>query len=387
RARRRRHRGGGLTGPSPHLEEIRAQARGCLLGGAIGDALGAPVEFLSIDEIRARVDPQGVRGFLPAYGRAAGAITDDTQMTLFTAEAMIRALVRESHRGICHPPSHAQRSYWRWLTTQGFPWPPVDHVPDPGRDGWLITVEGLHQRRAPGNSCISALQSGKTGTIEEPINHSKGCGALMRSAPIGYASATDPFGLAAECAALTHGHPSGYLAAGFLATMTYRFVMLLDYGGVHDVEDAVDYATRALVRVDGHEEVLAAVRAGRDMAAQGRPSPEDLERLGGGWVAEEALAISICCALSARDLLDGLLLAVNHSGDSDSTGSITGNILGAYLGESALPLQLLEDLELRDVITTVADDLVDAFHGEGVGDEYEPIDARVARWMERYPQT
>ena len=82
-----------------------------------------------------------------------------------------------------------------------------------------------------------------------------------------------------------------------------------------------------------------------------------MESLGGGWVAEEALAIGLYCALVARDFAHGVLLAVNHGGDSDSTGSIAGNLLGLVQGEKAIPGRWLERLELRDVITEVADDL------------------------------
>ena len=77
----------------PDSEEATARERflGCLLAGAAGDALGAPVEFDSLARIREKYGPQGIRDFAPAYGKL-GAITDDTQMTLFTAEAMIRML-------------------------------------------------------------------------------------------------------------------------------------------------------------------------------------------------------------------------------------------------------------------------------------------------------
>jgi ADP-ribosylglycohydrolase len=77
------------------LERIK----GCLLGGAVGDALGAPVEFLEWSVIEARFGPQGIIDFVPAYG-ITGAITDDTQMMLFTAEGLIRAYVRGSSRGV-----------------------------------------------------------------------------------------------------------------------------------------------------------------------------------------------------------------------------------------------------------------------------------------------
>src|SRR5215469_1142760 len=92
--------------------------RGCLLGGAVGDALGAPVEFMSYANIVREFGPEGIRDFAPAYGRL-GAITDDTQMTLFTAEGLLRAYVRGCLKGICHPPSVVHHAYLRWLITQG----------------------------------------------------------------------------------------------------------------------------------------------------------------------------------------------------------------------------------------------------------------------------
>lgn len=106
-----------------------------------------------------------------------------------------------------------------------------------------------------------------------------------------------------------------------------------------------------------HGEVARAVDAARTLAAAGRPTPERLETLGGGWIAEEALAIAICAALVAGDFADGVLLAVNHSGDSDSTGAIAGNLLGARLGIGAILSRWLEELELREAITRIAGDL------------------------------
>ena len=77
----------------PVDRKTRDRVRGCLLGGAVGDALGAPVEFMERSEIVARFGEQGIRDYAPAYGRL-GAITDDTQMSLFTAEGMLRGWVR-----------------------------------------------------------------------------------------------------------------------------------------------------------------------------------------------------------------------------------------------------------------------------------------------------
>ncbi|HEY0970872.1 MAG TPA: ADP-ribosylglycohydrolase family protein [Gemmatimonadales bacterium] len=342
----------------------REHVRGCLLGGAVGDALGAPVEFMTLDAIRARHGADGIRELDEAYGRV-GAITDDTQMTLFTAEGLLRASARLHERGLCHPPSQAYQSYLRWLSTQG-----VAVKAPPGLEldtGWLVQVRALHARRGPGNTCLSALASGRMGTIEEPLNDSKGCGGVMRVAPAAVLHFGEPFRLGAEVAATTHGHPSGYLAAG---AMTEILAHLLDGAAL---EPAVHAALDRLAREQGHEETTAALRGALDAWHEGAPSAERVERLGAGWVAEEALAIAVYCALSAGDdFAAGARLAVNHSGDSDSTGAVTGNLLGALLGASAIPERWLEQLELRREIEEIADDLLEGYRDDDA-------------WRARYP--
>src|SRR4051812_43270945 len=112
--------------------DYRARVRGCLLGGAGGDALGSPVEFMNLDAIRAAYGPRGLTDYAPAYGRL-GAITDDTQMSLWSVEGIIRASVRANLKGVCHPPSVVYNAYRRWHHTQ------EPHISDPDgiRDGWL----------------------------------------------------------------------------------------------------------------------------------------------------------------------------------------------------------------------------------------------------------
>src|SRR5215510_14114394 len=117
---------------------------GCLLGGAVGDALGAPVEFYGIHRIRGKCGPAGVTDYGEAYGRA-GAITDDTQMTLFTAEGLLRD--QQGPPRERDAPTAIWRAYQRWLSTQyGEP-----------VGGWLSSQEFLRHERAPGMTCLSAL--------------------------------------------------------------------------------------------------------------------------------------------------------------------------------------------------------------------------------------
>lgn len=330
--------------------DVRSRLLGCLLGGAVGDSLGAAIEFMSLEQIRRVHGPEGVTGLTPAYGRL-GAITDDTQMTLFTAEGLIRAANRFGDRGIVDVPGVVHHAYLRWLRTQGEHSPAEELYPhaDDDRDGWLITNRGLFARRAPGTTCLHALMAHEPGRLGRPINDSKGCGGVMRAAPA--AAMRDPFRTGCEVAAITHGHPSGYLAAGYLAALIARLLHGDPLGA------AVEATTRELTIWPHHEEVLSAIEHALALAGEGDPGPVRIERLGAGWVAEEALAIALFCALVADGFPDGVLLAVNHSGDSDSTGAIAGSILGAIHGPNAIPPEWLAELELRDVLETVAADL------------------------------
>jgi ADP-ribosylglycohydrolase len=214
--------------------------------------------------------------------------------------------------------------------------------------GGLLDVPELHERRGPGHTCLTALQSGTLGTVTHPINNSKGCGGIMRVAPVGLAFA-EPFTFGCVTAAITHGHPSGYLAAGAFAEIIAHLLR------ENDLREGIASARELLPGWPGHEECVAALdQAVRLADAGGEPSERQVGQLGEGWVAEEALAISVYCALVARDFVHGIALAANHSGDSDSTAALAGNLLGARWGEEILPRALLADLELREVIEQLA---------------------------------
>ena len=319
---------------------------GCLLAGAAGDALGARVEFMSWDEIRSGFGNWGIRSMAPVYGRR-GAITDDTQMMLFTAEGLLRAYVRQRDTGSCHPPAVIHHALQRWLITQG-----VEPELSPCRDGWLIGEQELWSRRAPGSTCLSALVASRSfGTYAD--NNSKGCGGVMRVAPCAFLF--DAFEVASESARLTHGHPTGYLAAGLFADILNRL-----WRQTLPLEDATIIALQAHGGKPGMQETRTLVEYVLRLHQEGvRPNPERIAELGGGWVAEEALAIGLWCALAALSLEDGVIMAVNHSGDSDSTGMIAGNFLGLIFGPQAIPERWLEELELLDAITRIAVDLTE----------------------------
>ena len=190
----------------------------------------------------------------------------------------------------------------------------------------------------------------------------------MRAAPVGLVEHHDVFRLGCEVAAITHGHPTGYLTAGCLAAIVRDLLNNVP------LSDAVQNVVARLSKEQGPEETLRALTHAVDASRERNPSPERVEHLGEGWIAEEALAISVYCALVAGDDFAGAVrLAVNHSGDSDSTGAITGNIVGAMLGEGAIPTHWLLQLELRKEITELADD---------VAVEYRDDE----EWWRRYPR-
>ncbi|MFG2312298.1 ADP-ribosylglycohydrolase family protein [Streptomyces sp. NPDC048566] len=334
----------------------RARVRGCLLGGALGDALGYPVEFDALDAIRAAHGPRGVTGPVADGAGVVGRVSDDTQMTLFTVEGLQQAHARERLKGIGGGwPRLVRLAYGRWLDTQ------TRSAPAPEAGEGLASLSWLYARRAPGNACLSGLRDHTycpdpaTGPdLPGPVNpDSKGCGSVMRSAPFGLTRTTpeSAFDMAARCSLMTHGHPTASWASGALAALVTHLV------AGDSLEGAVLRTLRLLARRPGHEETTALLDRALDLAADGAPSAEKVESLGAGWIAEEALAVAVYCALAEPRVADALLLSVNHSGDSDSTGSLCGNLLGALHGDHGLPHDWLEQVEGRATITLLADDL------------------------------
>ena len=328
----------------------KSRYRGCLLGGAVGDALGYPVEFMKEDGIFRKYGEKGIQTLSQAGNPAV--ISDDTQMTLFAANALIR-----SEAIHCDWKENLLRAYQEWLGTQGDECCIRD---DPRPRMWLYEVEGLHARRAPGNTCLASIR--RTAGRREAIfadNNSKGCGTVMRAAPYGLSVGYDPLSRGEEANAVikmahvdadfTHGHPAAREASASLAALIWEIVQYSPQR-CNSLEEAVYHC------FGGSGLLKKAVELALDGSV---PDLEGIHQLGEGWVADEALAIAVFCAVRHQnDFAAGIRAAVNHKGDSDSTGAICGNILGAWLGEEAVEKAFdLKQLELADVTRTIADDL------------------------------
>ena len=332
---------------------------GCLLGGAAGDALGYAIEFDDEKTIFSKYGEAGIQNFDLDFTSGEAIISDDTQMTLFTAEGILLADNPYIYKDFIYGVFEA---YQDWYRTQMFRMHPSKKI-------WLSDIPELNQRRAPGNTCLSALGSGKFGGIDEPINNSKGCGGVMRVAPIGLFYSQDKLSIdvidrfGASAAALTHGHPMGYISAAGLEHIVNLAVYKPEMSLKEIVDDMIEKVPALFI-----DEAAGFCIKFQDLMRKAVKLAEEKEvsdldaihQLGEGWVGEETLAIAIYCALRHENDFDKALTAsVNHRGDSDSTGSVTGNILGAYLGLQTIPEKYLKNLELRKTIMMVAERLVD----------------------------
>ncbi len=241
----------------------------------------------------------------------------------------------------------------------------------------------MFHRRAPGNTCLSALAQGGNGTLENPLNHSKGCGGVMRVAPIGLyfcdkrhePEKVDIIG--AKAAVLTHGHELGYIPAAMLV----HIILRISECGDTILEAVRDAMYRVPVIFPGAkhmDELLSLIQKAIALSNENMDDIDAIRQLGEGWVAEETLAIAVYCALKYSDNFEkGIIAAVNHDGDSDSTGAVAGNILGTALGIDAIPQKYLDNLELKDIILEIARDL----HHDCQITEYGPQDKL---WESKY---
>ncbi|KMS74034.1 ADP-ribosylglycohydrolase family protein [Streptomyces leeuwenhoekii] len=356
-------------------QDFRSRVRGTLLGTAVGDALGAPVDGADLAAIRETYGAEGLADLAPAYGRR-GAVTHLTQLTLFSVDGLIRAQVRRD-TGAWHPPTDVHRAYLRWAATQR------DWGPDERRaeDGWLAREEWLYTRRDPTRALLLGLGDTVMGTPDAPKNpEERGPEAAGRSAPFGLLVGWDPqlvAQLAVECAAQTHGHPAARLAAAAYAVTVHG----LARGAA--LEPAVRHALVVLATRPGHEPVSEALQEALGAVRQGLPTPERVAGLVGDGTAEELVATAVYCASVGEDARHGLALAVNHDGPSAAAGALTGGLLGALHGETALPPAWVAELEGRPTLLELADDFAmeltqgAALHG--------PAGAAPG-WLARYPR-
>lgn len=373
------------------------QVLGCMVGGAVGDTLGYAVEFEVYRSIVKQYGEKGITRYrLDRYGLAE--ISDDTQMSLFTAAGILLGMTRGYMRGVMgRIDTYCRFTYLDWLHTQEW----TSRHKDARVDSWLMDVPELYARRAPGNTCLSALHAFEDG--REAMNNSCGCGGVMRTAPLallnqlhGYVDGDKLYCdmCAAEAARITHKHPLGFIPSAILNDI---LMQIMENGEVHRLEYFVKRALERLPEIvsevdegkkygelwpDEIRKQERLIRKALELACTDIEDHYAIESIGGGWTGHEALAIAIYSAVKHHaSFEDAIVSSVNHSGDSDSTGAICGNIMGALLGRSAIPAYFTDRLELRDVIEEIASDL---FTGCIIS-ECAPRDTpEKVRWFDKY---
>jgi ADP-ribosylglycohydrolase len=306
---------------------MRGRWQGAVVGLAVGDALGFPVEFIGSEETRRRYGPQGVTDFVPPRSHPLGTYTDDTQMSLAVAGALVRAGADSD-----------------------------DDVLSAIAEGLLKWAESPENDRAPGSTTMSACRRLAAGRSwqESGIPESKGCGSTIRTAPIGLYYHRDRERLmrvAGRSSAITHGHPCA--VAGAVANALAVTLALAD-----TPPDA--FLPAIIEATEGLSDEFAAkmrqVPGTLSMAPDGA-----FDVLGDAWVAEEAMACALYCFLrSPRDYASTVLTAANASGDSDSVACIAGGISGAYNGLQAIPERWRTGVENAAGLLETADRLWDA---------------------------
>lgn len=388
-------------------EWVKDCIRGSLMAGAAGDALGYPVEFMSRNTILKRYGKEGITKFeIDRNGKAL--VSDDTQMTLFTANGILMGITRGAMRGIGgQPENYVDGAYLDWYYTQTGIKAKILGDND-FHYTWLRDLPELAHRRAPGITCLSACES--LFQRQRPNNNSKGCGGIMRVAPLGLLDASykvkNDKGIysseylaeaGAKIAKTTHLHPLGYLPAALLTLLISRIVPLTPDEVKASIIDIVNDGLKVMMQIDGDEyakdkEYLKALTLEAVRLAQSDiPDADAIKKLGEGWTAEEAWAISLYCAIRHIDSMkDAIIASVNHDGDSDSTGSITGNIMGAIYGYEAIKKERLfcpkakefeNTIELANIILALADDLCSVC----IISEYDSIETpEKKQWFARY---
>jgi ADP-ribosylglycohydrolase len=311
------------------LRPREARIAGCILGGAIGDAMGHPTEFVSsMRAIRERWGPKGVEGFELFWnrdGRRFAPYTDDTQM----AEAVTRALL-----------DGCEKDLGLDATMRAMAERFVE---------WSKHPQGGH--RAPGNACMSGCSALARGTPWSMAGGSTagGCGSVMRVHPFGLVFADDldrAERWAVAHSKLTHRDP---IALAACAAMAVGIARILRGDTVRTV------ASEMVAAACRYSPKTAAMMATAIDEAERKSDPEvTFDRLR-GWAAHEAIAAALFVFVRhPDDARAAILEGANTPGDSDSIASIAGALVGARVGASGLPAEWVRDVERSDDLLALA---------------------------------
>ena len=282
-----------------------------ILAQAIADSFGYLIEFKNKEEIIAMYGKDGLK-WETYKNNEVFYVSDDTQMSLFALNACLtEGFEKEDTFG------KIWKNYKDWKITQDF-----DEFDISKNE--LFKFKELFHKRAPGNTCLYALSGNKMGSIHNPLNDSKGCGGIMRTGVYSFFARhiQEAFEWGVAQAALTHGHPSAFLSAGFYSGLVYGLINDLT------LEQAWEQAEETLVTYHGHKTLLQKLHTVKWLINH---SPELkgetlTKELGEGWYGDEALIVAIYCAQTSISWEEVIEKAANHKGDSDSTAMLAAGL-------------------------------------------------------------
>ena len=335
--------------------------RGCLLGLAVGDAMGYTVDSRSWAEIQEDYGPNGLLGYDLVNGYAD--VTSYTQLAAFTANGLLLGLTRGQMTGRMAPfVRYIALSSKEWAMSQrSWGRPDQNHC-------WLMRKSELCRRHCMDTRMLEILERDNLGSPEEPKTAYTQPGSLTCAVGVGLffhrhrIKLTEINRLGAEAIALTHGSPTAFLTGAMVAHIITCILRKPDA----PLKAVVHHAMRDIREEFGHQysqayDICNQLRNAITYAsAKNLSSVEVMEKLR-CYTAPEVLAGAVyACLASDGDFDRAMILAVNHSGRSAAVGALAGAMLGAKLGESALPEFYIECLEPAETLKELADDL---FHG------------------------
>ena len=332
--------------------------RGALLGLAVGDAMGYTVDSKTLVQICEDYGPNGLLGYDLVNGYAD--VTSYTQVAAFCANGLLLGLTRGQMQGRMAPlVRYVNLALREWSRSQHYSAPERNHC-------WLSTQPELKRRRCMDTRMLDALNRPAQGSMEEPQNRSDHPGGLTQAVSVALAARHLDLGqpeidrLAAEAVALTHGNPEAFLSSAVLA---HGLSLLLEQPEL-PIGEIVSRTVDAVQLQFGREygqttHIWELLRMAQTLAASDIiRQTEAMEQLR-CITAPEVLAGALYACLTCHGDFDtAIITAVNHSGRSAAVGAVTGALLGAKLGEDALPEFYLECLEPAGVLQELADDLV-----------------------------
>ena len=329
--------------------------RGCLLGMAVGDAMGYAIDGKTWAEIQDAYGPNGLLGYDLQESEFAQ-ITSYTQFAAFLCNGLLLSV----SRGKVDYLRYAKLSLKEWLRSQHFYRDPETSL------CWLAKLPQFRRKQCRDARMLDDLRLEMYGSTDSPRNNNNAPGAITSAVSVGLfynprrLSPEQVGTVSGELVALTHGNPEAFLSGVVLA---YAITGILQEPDV----PLADQFQQAIRVMDGQfrsrffqaEELAMQLRRAIALAKSGTVDiQEGMEQLGCMDAPQCLAGAMYACLLYPNDFDSAIITAVNHSGMSAAVGAVTGAILGAKLGEDALPDFYLESLDCADALRCLAEDMV-----------------------------